>query len=57
MTDQEAVAKLNALTGDNPEGKHSAADSILIEVLREHGHNDVADAWEAARARVPFWYS
>jgi|694.fasta_scaffold115875_3 hypothetical protein len=44
----EVVRRLQELgnSGD-PEGAHSMADDILIEVLRQIGYSDIADAWDA----------
>jgi hypothetical protein len=45
MTDEEAVAKLEAIKlehGDgniyDPESVHSEADELLLEILRQHGY-------------------
>lgn len=54
MTREEAVRRLNFINDmvreigsgcfDEEEG-HWQADSILLEVLRSIGYDDVADAW------------
>jgi len=36
---------------------HAVADYHLLTALREAGENDIADAWERAKARVGFLYS
>jgi hypothetical protein len=54
---QEAVAKLQALTGHDPEEEHGDAEEILCEFIRAIGHAEVADAFEAAANRVGFWYA
>ena len=57
MTPQEAIEKLNAFQDDDPEEVHGDADDILLAVLRSNGLSEVADAWEACRERVGFWYA
>ena len=54
---QEAVAKLQALSPEYPDTEHIEAEKILCEFIRTIGHADVADAFEAARRRVGFWYA
>ncbi len=56
---QEAVAKLEAVDENHPDEEmaHVEADRILCEFIRAIGHADVADAFEAARRRVGFWYA
>jgi hypothetical protein len=56
-TAQEAIAKLEALTGHDPETEHEEAEEILCEFLRAMGHRDVAAAFGAAQKRVGFWYA
>jgi hypothetical protein len=59
MMDMEsAVKKLNAMdNGDDQEIAHCEAENVLTEYLREIGHEAIADAFEAARDRVGFWYA
>ncbi len=54
---QEAIAKLEALTWNDPELAHQEADEILCKFLRAMGHRDVAAAFGAAQKRVGFWYA
>lgn len=58
MTPQEAIEKLNAFQRfECPEECHGDADDILLAVLRSNGLSEVADAWDACRERVGFWYA
>lgn len=57
MTKQEAIDKLNALTGDDQESDHIDADRILVQMLNETEFKEVADAWNRADERVGFWYA
>lgn len=57
MTDEQAIAALNALDGADEERDHVNADAILMTVLREVGRGEVVDAWAEARRRVGFWYA
>lgn len=57
MTPQEAIQKLNAFQDGDPEVTHGDADDILLAVLRSNGLSEVADAWDACRDRVGFWYA
>lgn len=54
---QVAIAALDALDSNDQEVSHSAADTILLEVLRDARLGAVADAWERARERITFWYA
>ena len=57
MTTQEGIEKLNGLSRPmEPEDVHWDADEILLAVLRSNGLSEVADAWDACRDRVGFWY-
>lgn len=56
-TPEEAILVLERLTGADEERDHALADMTLCAVLRGLGHADVADAFDAARRRVPFWYA
>lgn len=50
------LGRLNKLlkTGSSDfEYIHMEGDNILIELLRELGHDDIADAWE----KLPKWYA
>lgn len=57
MTPQEAIEKLTAFQDGDPEQAHGDADDILLAVLRSNGLSEVADAWDACRERVGFWYA
>lgn len=58
MTPQEAIKRLNDFQWDMcPEDVHGDADNTLLAVLRSNGLGEVADAWEACRDRVGFWYA
>lgn len=57
-TAQQAIDRLNALTGDDTECDHSSADGILLAALRGAGLGTVADAWDSVYARSGgFWYA
>ena len=57
-TAQEAIDRLNALSGYDTECDHSSADEILLAALRGAGMGAVADAWDAAYRRSGgFWYA
>lgn len=53
----KAIADLNALDDADPESAHSRADAILSNYVRAIGEVAIADAFEAARERVGFWYA
>jgi len=58
MDMESAVNKLNVMkVGDDAEIVHFVAEEVLTEYLRYIGHNAVADAFDAARDRVGFWYA
>ena len=53
-----AINKLESMKDDaDPEAAHGDAEDALCEFLREVGYGDAADAFEAARDRVGFWYA
>lgn len=56
LTDKEAVELLDRLDQESL-GSHFEADNILMAALRGAGLAKVAEAYEAARDRVGFWYS
>ena len=51
----EALAKLNEIEAGaaDTEGDHIRADAVLVDLLRQLGHDAVADTFE----RIPKWYS
>ena len=54
----EQLKETNSLS--DPEISHGRADDMIIEFLKEHDDvecNEVADAYEAARDRVGYWYA
>ena len=51
MTAAEAVAALNALTGNDPESVHSDADEILLAAVPR----SVRMAYEGLKDRASFW--
>ncbi len=52
-----AVRMLDSMPkSKDAERDHALAENILLAYLRETGSSDVADAYDRARARVPFWY-
>lgn len=54
----DLIDKLNEFPADgDEEGIHLIADDILLTALRRANYGDVADAWDAARERVGFWYA
>lgn len=57
MTRQDAKRRLDKLTDDDPESAHGRAEDIICQFLKDNGFGDVAEAFEAARDRVGFWYS
>jgi len=49
-----AIGVLSAISADDPEGAHSAADGVLLN----HVHPDVSAAWDALADRCGgFWYA
>lgn len=50
-TIQEAVARLEALSGDDGEEDHDAADKILLEAVP----TEVREAYERLVKRAEFW--
>ena len=57
MTKEEAIAKLNALSGDDPECEHGIADKVLTDFLMSNGYPEIAKAWDDACERVGFWFA
>jgi hypothetical protein len=51
LTPEEAVKKLRAMKGDDPEVEHEAADDVLLRVVPEA----VATAYRRLKARARFW--
>lgn len=56
-TKQETIDSLNALSNRDKELAHSDSDDLMLEALRLAGWNDVAEAYDAARDRIGFWYA
>ena len=56
MNSVEAINKLNALDGDDQESAHVFADEILVAWAKANFGGQVADAYEAAKKRIGFWY-
>ena len=54
---EKAVAKLDALQGNDYEAAHQEADEILLAALRARNMDAVANAYERARTRLKFWYA
>lgn len=48
-----ALRRLQAIGSGDPEAAHSQADEVLCDLLRQLGHDDVVEAWDA----VPKWYA
>jgi hypothetical protein len=60
ITPAEAVQELNAMVHDyDVEISHGMADAILVRLLKDASPElqEVALAWERAKARVGFWYA
>lgn len=57
MTPEEAVKRLNALEGYDPETAHIDADAILLMVLDTNGLQEVADAYKVTKRKAGFWYA
>lgn len=58
MPGADAISRLSALeAGTDAERAHGEAEAILLRFLREIERGEVADAFEAARERVGFWYA
>ena len=58
MTSQQAIDKLNGLTGYDPDSDHVTAEEILKEFLKTNGAPAVADAFDDASSRgLGFWYA
>lgn len=55
MTPDTAVEELDDLDHNDPDSAHSRADSILLELLRDEGYDDVVDAYEALVERCGWW--
>lgn len=58
ITDKECIEMLDAYddTADQ-EAAHSQCEALLMSFLRGNGYGKVAEAYEAARDRVGFWYA
>jgi hypothetical protein len=58
MTKKEAIELLERMTATGAaDVDHWDADNALCAVLRQLGHEDLAEAYEHARKRCDFWYS
>lgn len=58
MTKQEAIDGLrNMSANSDSEFAHGEAEKILCDFLRDIGHAEIANEFEAARDRVEFWYA
>ena len=55
MTIDEAIAKLDALSGDDPRAAHSDADSIVLDYLVANGAVGIADAYDRVVKRCRWW--
>ena len=55
----QALAALDAIRRDvrDSEDAHKLADAVLLTLLRKEGYGEVADAFEAVREAVVFWYA
>jgi len=51
MTIEEAVAKLDTITGGDGEGAHCHADEVLLAMVPP----EVADAYRRLEERADFW--
>jgi len=51
MTAEDAVAALDALSGDDPDSAHGAADTILLTVVPD----EVRAAYERLQDRCVWW--
>lgn len=57
MGADEVIAALHALTDDDKEQAHIAADEMIVNFLRFIGEKEVADAYDETQARIGFWYA
>lgn len=59
MSKDEAIRKLNAIERYDREGAHIDADNIIVDYLSSLGGDakEVAEAYNAARNRVGFWFA
>lgn len=57
IREADAIAQLEAMTGDDPEADHGLADEILLRRLRALGDSKVVAAYERAQERCGFWYA
>jgi len=57
MDKKEVIKRLNDLTSDDPEVSHGRADDLLLDFLKENGHQDLAQAWDSACDRCGFWFA
>ena len=55
MTEEEAIAELNTLTGDDAERDHAAAEGIVLALLVDL-HPDVFEAFSRLRDRADGWW-
>jgi hypothetical protein len=55
---QEVIERLdNMKEGTDQENAHNEADYLLCDALLILGHDDVVNAYLAAKHRVGFWYA
>lgn len=58
MTEDEAIAKLDALGSADIEVTYIDADDVLVAFLRANGFERVAQAYEEVQKRCNgFWYA
>jgi hypothetical protein len=57
MTEQEAITALNTIPRRYQETAHEKADQLLVDFLRTSGHASLADAYDAFKEDVGFWYA
>lgn len=58
LSDKEVIELLDGFDeGVDEEVAHSEAEKMLMAFLRGNGFGKVAEAYEAARDRVGFWYA
>ena len=57
LTTCEAIDRLDYLSDGDKEIAHQMADEIIMAALRFNELRELAEAWEAARSRIGFWYA
>jgi hypothetical protein len=51
------IRALHSVGSRDPERDHEQAEQLLLAWLKDIGYTSVAEAYEATKERVGFWYA